>query len=227
MTGQAGDAPFWESPEAVERFANRDPDVRLLGLLDEYLEPGRVRIVDLGCAAGRNTVVLAERGFDVLAVDSSVAMVERTRKRVGAILGGPEAERRVVVGSMDELGFLSDVSVDLVVALGILHQAGSRIQWLRAVTEIARVLRDGGLFLCAVWSPRTRPDGQPLEKVPDEEHVYLGFHSGRHFLLEADDLDSEMARHGLMVAAPTEVVEVDTETGLRVTINGLYRRDYS
>ena len=227
MTGQAGDAPFWESPEAVERFANRDPDVRLLGLLDEYLEPGRVRIVDLGCAAGRNTVVLAERGFDVLAVDSSVAMVERTRQRVGAILGGPEAERRVVVGSMDELGFLSDVSVDLVVALGVLHQAGSRIQWQRAVTEIGRVLRDDGLLLSAVWSPRSRPDGQPLQEVLDEEHVYMGFHSGRHFLLEADDLDSEMARHGLMVAAPTEVVEVDTETGLRVTINGLYRRDYS
>jgi SAM-dependent methyltransferase len=227
MTGQAGDTPFWESPEAVKRFANRDPDVRLLGLLDEYVEPGRVRILDLGCAAGRNTVVLAERGFDVLAVDSSVAMVKRTRQRVGAILGGSDAERRVLVGSMDELSFLSDGSVNMVVALGVLHQAGSRIQWLRAVTEIARVLRDGGLFLCAVWSPRTRPDGHPLEEVPDEEHVYFGFHSGRHFLLEADDLDLEMARHGLKVAAPTEVVKVDTETGLRVTINGLYRRVYS
>jgi len=227
MASQAGDTPFWESPEAVKRFANRDPDVRLLGLLDEYVEPGRVRIVDLGCAAGRNTVVLAERGFDVLAVDTSVAMVERTRQRVGAILGGPEAERRVVGGSMDELGFLSDGSVDLVVALGVLHQAGSRIKWQRAVTEIGRALRDGGLLLSAVWSPRSRPDGQPLQEVADEEHVYIGFHSGRHFLLEADDLDSEMAQHGLMVAAPTEVVEVDTETGLRVTINGLYRRDYS
>ncbi len=227
MASQAGDTPFWESPEAVERFTNRDPDVRLLGLLDEYVEPGRVRILDLGCAAGRNTVVLAERGFDVLAVDSSVAMVERTRQRVGAILGGSDAERRVLVGSMDELSFLSDGSVNMVVALGVLHQAGSRIQWLRAVTEIARVLRDGGLFLCAVWSPRTRPDGRPLEEVPDEEDVYLGFHSGRHFLLEADDLDSELARHGFVVAAPTEVVEVDTETGLRVTINGLYRRVYS
>ncbi|MCK5448654.1 MAG: class I SAM-dependent methyltransferase, partial [Gemmatimonadetes bacterium] len=117
MASQAGDTPFWESPEAVERFANRDPDVRLLGLLDEYLQPGQVRILDLGCAAGRNTVVLAERGFDVLAVDSSVAMVERTRQRVGVILGGLEAERRVLVGSMDDLGFLADASVDLVVAL--------------------------------------------------------------------------------------------------------------
>jgi len=227
MASQAGDTPFWESPEAVERFANRDPDVRLLGLLDEYLQPGQVRILDLGCAAGRNTVVLAERGFDVLAVDSSVAMVERTRQRVGVILGGLEAERRVLVGSMNDLGFLADASVDLVVALGVLHQAGSRIQWKRAVTEIGRLLRDGGLLLSAVWSPRTRPDGQPLQEVHDEERVYLGFHSGRHFLLEADDLDSEMARHGFVAAAPTEVVEVDSENGQRVTINGLYRRVYS
>jgi len=227
MTDQGGDVPFWETREAVERFAARDPDVRLCSLLDEYPEPGRVRVLDLGCAAGRNTVVLAERGFDVVAVDSSQAMSERTRQRVAGILGGSEAERRVLVGSMSELGFLAAGAVDLVVALGVLHLAGSRIEWQQAVSEISRVLRDGGILLCAVWSPRSRPAGQPLQAVSDEDHVYLGFHAGRHYLLEADELDLEMARHGLVAAGAPEVVEVETERGMRVTINGQYRRVFS
>lgn len=222
--GGSTSAPFWETDEAVDRFAAREPDRRLLGLLDDGTAHGRVRALDLGCAAGRNTVVLAEAGFDFFAVDSSAAMVERTRERVATLVGEAEAARRVLHGTMVDLSLFPEGRFDLVLTLGVLHQAKSRGEWEAAVSEVSRVLAPGGLLLHASWSPSARPEGVPLQVVPDEENVFSGFHSGRHYLLEAPEHDEALSRHGLVPAVPTEVVRRPTEKGERVTINGLYRR---
>lgn len=223
MTTLPGDS-FWETAEAVERFTDRQPDARLLELLSAYSDPGRVRVLDIGCAAGRNTVILAERGFDVFAIDSSAAMTARTRERVARILGPAEAERRVLLGQMDDLRTFEDGSVDLVVALGVLHQAASAGQWTGSIAEIRRTLVAGGLLLVAAWSPRSRPHGEAVRRVPGAVNLYTGFHSGTHYLVEAPALDAALAAAGLVVAEPTREVRVETEDGWRVTINGLYRR---
>lgn len=215
---------FWESVEAVDRFTDRQPDVRLTSLLETYPDPGRVRVLDIGCAAGRNTVLLAKRGFDVFAVDTSVAMVARTRERVAEILGRAEADRRVFSGSMDDLGRFGDGSVHVAVALGVLHQASSERQWKGAIAEISRCLSPGGHLVVAAWSPRSRPHGELVRRVAGEDHVYEGFHSGTHYLVEAPALDTALAAAGLLAAEPTAEVRVETEEGWRVTINGLYRK---
>ena len=44
---------------------------------------------------GRNAVLLAQLGFDVIAIDFSKAMVEETRRRVADILGPTEAGTRL------------------------------------------------------------------------------------------------------------------------------------
>lgn len=215
---------FWETAEAVARFEARDPDLRLLELLGSAAPPEMLRVLDLGCASGRNAVELARRGYDVHAVDASRAMVARTRERIGAILGAREAKRRVVFGSMEDLGHLEGETFDLVVALGILHQAVSAGQWESAIAEIARVLKPRGRALVAAWSPRSRPDGVDLVRVRGEENVYEGFHSGRHYLVSAAALDGQMARHRLVPVVPTEEVEVEMGAGHRVTVNGLYEK---
>ncbi|MEN8149437.1 MAG: class I SAM-dependent methyltransferase, partial [Planctomycetota bacterium] len=120
MTTAPDDLPFWERPETVDRFAGRDPDHRLRELVGEYPEPRKARILDLGCAGGRNTVYLAGLGFDVIAIDSSVAMVTETRRRLAAVVSSEEAELRVRMARMDDLSLLLDGTVDFVVALGIL-----------------------------------------------------------------------------------------------------------
>jgi SAM-dependent methyltransferase len=215
---------FWETDEAVTRFAAREPDVRLLELLDGYPDPSAVRVLDLGCAAGRNTEVLAERGFDVFAIDGAKAMVSYTRERLAEVLGLAEADRRVRLGPMDDLGEFPDGTVRLVVALGILHQAANDAEWWGAIDEVSRVLARDGLLLVAAWSPRSRPDGTDPVPVPSEEHLYEGFHSGRHYLVDATFLDEAMASRGLDTVVPTEEVEVRTERGYRVTVNGLYQK---
>lgn len=215
---------FWESDEAVERFTDRDPDVRLRDLLRQYPDPSAIRVLDIGCAAGRNTLMLAESGFDVVALDSSAAMVARTRERVGRVLGREEAERRVLLGHMEDLGRFEDASVDVAVALGVLHQATSEGQWTAAIRELHRCVVPGGFLLAAVWSPRSRPHGEVVRRVDGEPHVYEGFHDGTHYLVEAPALDSALASAGFDTVVPTEDVRVELENGWRITINGLYRR---
>jgi len=218
---------FWESAEAVERFTDREPDVRLVKLLEAYAIPSGVRVLDIGCAAGRNTVLLAERGFDVFALDSSRAMVARTRERLAAVLGPSEAVRRVSLGTMDDLSAFGDGSIELVVALGVLHQASSESQWRGTIRELGRCLAPGGRLVVAVWSPRSRPRGESVRRVAGEDHVYTGFHSGTHYLVESPALDAAMEAAGLLPDEPTTEVRVEMEEGWRVTVNGLYRRAHS
>lgn len=215
---------YWERPEKVEDFAGRAPDRRLLALLESFERPGEVRVLDLGCAGGRNTVVLAQRGFDFCVVDRSAAMVERTRERVAAVIGRDEATKRVRRGRMDELTEFDSESFQLVVALGIYHSAASRQEWDRALDETARVLVPAGQLLVASFSPRSEPTGESLRLVEGERHIYEGFDSGPLFLLESEDLDAELSRHGLLPVVPSETVVTPTDEGSRVTVNALYRK---
>ncbi|MDX1676175.1 MAG: class I SAM-dependent methyltransferase [Longimicrobiales bacterium] len=216
---------FWEDPERVERFADREPDHRLQRLVPAYDDPAAVRVLDLGCAGGRNTVFLAERGFDVWALDAAGAMVERTRARVAERLGRAEAERRVVRGRMDDLSRWPDGAFELIVALGIHHAAESWSEWQRAASETARVLAPGGLLLLNQFTPEVDLTGDGVEPVPGEPHVYTGFPSGRAVLLDADALDREWQRRGLDPVEPSETKHVELDDGTRrVSVNALYGR---
>jgi SAM-dependent methyltransferase len=214
----------WERPERVEQFAHREPDIRTMSIIEGIEDAAGTRVLDLGCAAGRNTVVLAGRGFDVYALDSSQAMVAKTRERVAEILGEEEAAARVLHGRMDDLSAFETGSFDLVLALGTYHNARDRDEWDRALAETARVLRPGGRVLVANFSPQCDPDGTGMQPVEGAPGVYIAFGSERLLLLEQDELDAEMSRHGLEVAEPSTTVTKKTDAGQRVTVNALYRK---
>ena len=217
-------SPFWTDPETVESFANRDPDRRLVQLLDSYTEPQKVPVLDLGCAGGRNTVLLASRGFDFQAVDGSWPMMEKTRESIGAICGAAAAQERVRAGVMEDLSEFSDGSFHLIVALGIYHQASSLDHWHECVAESARVLHEGGLVLISAFTPDSQPAGKPLQPVQGMADMYGGFSSGPLCLFKMDEHDEAMASHGFEPHVPTETVSVKTELGFRLTMNALYRK---
>ena len=197
---------------------------RVVGLLDGMTVTEDLHALDLGCAGGRNTVLLAERGASVWAVDSSLAMVQETRRRLAAFIGEAKASAHVVQGSMTDLGRFTDGFFELIVALGVFHNARSRAEWSAALAETSRVLASGGTLQVAVFTPETDLTGEGVTPVVGQPLVYDGFPSGRAVLMGEESLEGEMARYDLALAAPAEVVTTPRETGQRVSINALYRK---
>jgi SAM-dependent methyltransferase len=214
----------WEQPDRVARFAACEADLRLQKLLPDYGHAADVTVLDLGCAGGRNAVLLAEQGFDVFAFDSSTAMVVHTRERLTSFIGSAEACRRVVKGDMADLRIYPEAMFDLVVALGIYHCSESLDLWQSAVAETSRVLKPRGRLLLAHFTPDTDPTGEGVRSVPQEPHVYTGFGEARHILLERDELDKALANYDLIPIVPSEVVRHETQQGRRVTVNGYYEK---
>jgi SAM-dependent methyltransferase len=216
--------PFWEDPDKVEEFAARPADHRLKALVESEPDPGRLRALDLGCAGGRNAVFLVEHGVDVEATDGSRGMVARTRERLSERLGPAEAARRVRQGPMHTLPWAEDAAYDLVVALGIYHNARSAEEWQAALAETSRVLKPGGRCLVSVFTPQTDLEGEGKTPVPGVPHLYERPGGRRLYLVDPATLDEDMARHGLEPIEPTVVAEGKVPRGRRVSANGLYRK---
>ncbi|HEU4619087.1 MAG TPA: methyltransferase domain-containing protein [Gammaproteobacteria bacterium] len=132
---------------------------RLLERLDYVrLEPAVA--VDLGCATGRSAEALAARygSARVLAVDSSLAMLEAARRRTRLVIAG-DAERLP----------LADGSVDLVFA-------NMALPWGRpdrVFAEAARVLTDGGLIAFSTLGPDSLEQvRRAWASVDDRIHVH-------------------------------------------------------
>lgn len=136
-------------------------------------------VLEVGCGRGVGSEVLIDRlGAErVTAFDLDDSMVELARKR----LHGRPVE--LSVGDVCAIEQPAG-SVDTVVDFGIIHHVP---EWQDAVSEIARVLRPGGLVLFEelprwvldTWAFRT------LTVHPRENRF------------DADEFAAELARHGL------------------------------
>lgn len=105
-----------------------------------------VRVLDVGCGTGRNTRVLADLGVRVSGMDISATAVERARQ---------SGDGRVdyVVGSATAIPW-PDRSFDVVVDIGCLHCLPEHHVPAYA-SEVRRVLRADGRFLCRAFKPRS------------------------------------------------------------------------
>jgi SAM-dependent methyltransferase len=213
---------FWNDADQVETFAAREPDHRLVEILQNDPDARRLRVLDVGCAGGRNTEYLARAAVDVVACDLAPAMVERTRSRLIPLLGPEEARRHVHLAPMDALSFAAEGEFDLVIGLGVYQQAQSEEEFDRSLSESARVLRTGGRCLVATFAPGTGPIDAPPERVPGTRFLFGGFRFGNACLLSAEQLDAEFARHGLEPLIPSYTVEKQVDGRNRNTVNALY-----
>lgn len=95
-------------------------------------------VLDVGCGTGTGLAEYAEMGCTVIGMDTSSAMLERARARLGAA-----ADLRRVVGGDLPIG---DGEVDLVVISLVLHSIPQPAA-LQLLRESARALAPGGRIL--------------------------------------------------------------------------------
>lgn len=130
---------------AYERFMGRWSVQLAPRFLDEVRMPEPRRVLDLGCGTGNLTRVVAERWprCEVVGVDPSLPFIEAARER--AAVFGPRV--RFELGEADDLS-LEDGSVDAALALLVLAFVPDAD---RAVAQMRRVTRPGGVLAAAVW----------------------------------------------------------------------------
>jgi SAM-dependent methyltransferase len=140
---------------------------------------GRLRVLDLGCGLGRNSLPFAEAGFGVDAIDLSEDAVTATAAKLAGFRSCSATK-----ADMRELPFI-DGRFDCAFAYHSISHA-NRAGFARTVETLERVLASGAeLFvtLCSTESPsyasRRYPEIEPYVIVKDEApeigipHIYF------------------------------------------------------
>ena len=180
----------WDKPEVVAGFTRTPPNPELLrfAAIEQQRVGSKAVALDLGCGAGRNAVPLAQQGWRVLGIDSSMAMLQTARH--WSREHGVHERIHLTVASMDRLP-VRDRSCDLLVAHGIWNLARSGAEFRNAVREAARAAKPGAGLFVFTFSRATLPD--EATPVSDETFVFTQFSGQPQCFLTVAQLLSELA----------------------------------
>jgi len=145
----SGPDPIFADPRLARIYDDLDgPRDDLAVYVDLVDELQAHSIVDIGCGTGTFALMLANRGFTVVAVDPAEASLAIARAK-------PDAKTvRWVEGDASSV---SDLSVDLVTMTGNVAQVFlSDDDWLRTLRAVVDSLRPGGRLVFEVRDPANR-----------------------------------------------------------------------
>lgn len=192
----AWDVHWREAPDD-NRWTRPEPQV--VDILPLLRDRGVRRVLDLGSGLGRHSLLLAAEGYEVVGVDASPAGLQRSRGWTR-----PGTKATFVLADMRDLPF-DDETFDYVLAWNVVYH-GTDDEVAKAIAEIRRVIRKGGLYQCTMLSKRharsglgqavspnafVRPDEDSDKRFP---HLYcdgaelLALHAG-YEVLSLRDVD--------------------------------------
>jgi SAM-dependent methyltransferase len=132
--------PIWSSDTIPERYASfAAPNETVVEWANSL--PAGSNVFDLGCGAGRHVTYLGGRGFRMAGADISPTGIQRANTAC--------AERGISFdGRVSDMTALpwEDAAFDAALSISTIHH-GLRADIQRAIDEVWRLLRPGGLFL--------------------------------------------------------------------------------
>ena len=154
------------------------------------IRPGN-RVLDMGCGGGRHAFEVYRRGGQVVAFDLDPGELEPVNGMFGAMAAAGEAGAgsgaEAVSGDATHMPFVDNV-FDRVIAAEVLEHV---LDDQRAMAELARVLRPGGL--AAITVPAFFPE-RICWALSNEYHEVPGGHVRIYTRVE---LEAKLARAGL------------------------------
>ncbi len=152
----------WELAWRDERWAETSPPLPgVVDFADDLKGEGAKRVLDLGCGAGRHSILLGKAGFQVVALDISETALTILEGR----LKTASIDNVILVRhDMLELPFI-DNYFDGVICTNVLHH-GKLAQIKQATKEVHRVMKRGASAFVVALSTADfrRGNGKRLER---------------------------------------------------------------
>ncbi|MBI5507438.1 MAG: class I SAM-dependent methyltransferase [Deltaproteobacteria bacterium] len=169
----------------------------VLRLVQRHGAPPCAHLLDLGCGTGRHAELFAGRGYTVVGVDRSEAMLAAARRRC------PKGAR-FVCGDTREVVAGEPGTFDVAVMMfAVLSYHTENRDVLAALHNVARHLRRGGLFVFDVWfGPAV------LVERPERRSRTLTDAAGRT-IRRTVTADLDVMRHRSTVSIDTEISAAD------------------
>lgn len=201
----------WDAPATVESFVRSPANHMLLHYAARLRRDDRpLRVLDIGCGAGRNAVPLARAGFVTTGTDLSQPMLK-------AAAGRDAAGLNLLLAAMDALP-VRNRSSDLIIAHGIWNLARSGVELRRAMAEAARVAAPHARLFVFTFSRRTlRPDARP---VSGETFVFTDFANTPQTFLTREQLIDELAAAGFVADSELPLRELNVLAEGQVRLSG-------
>ncbi|WP_420336149.1 class I SAM-dependent methyltransferase [Roseibium sp.] len=149
----------WQTEEGRADWLRPAEDVSTL--IGKLAQNGPVKALDLGCGVGRHALAFARAGFDTHAMDLSEAGLQELQESARA----EDLKIATHLASMTELPF-EDNSFDYVLSFNVIYHGDPEIV-RTCISEIARVLKPGGLYQGTMLSKRNANFGIGDEVAPD------------------------------------------------------------
>lgn len=155
----------WDRILREEWYSREEPDEIIINFANSLKKKNRrLRILDLGCGAGRHQIYIAKQGFEAHGTDISETGLYTTKER----LKRQRLKAFLVKCDMKMLPY-RDSCFDAVICLHtVYHQNLKGIQ--ETLSETRRILRKKGLLLINFLSKRTHSYGKGIET---EENTFI------------------------------------------------------
>ena len=125
-------------------------DLQLLDLILQNTFRPDMKVLDAGCAEGRNLMYFLNSGYWVSGVDQDPAAIRHLRFIAGSLR--PDLDKdNFQVADISSIPFESD-TFDLVIASRVLHFAKDQQQFMSMVSELVRCLKPKGMLYLTMAS---------------------------------------------------------------------------
>lgn len=188
MTQWLGWEPIWNSPKVPKRFDSFSAPNNTLVEWAATLPPG-ASLFDLGCGMGRHAVYLGGRGFRVAGSDISPTGVQRTIEAC--------AQRGITFdGKVCNMTVLPwpDAVFDAAFSTSTIHHV-LRDDIKRAIGEVWRILKPGGLFMVDFPSTHTLDYERLLAEVTAGHLIEPEPNTFIDERLDSEDIDGYLPHH--------------------------------
>ena len=152
----------WELAWREQRWAEASPPLPVVvDFAEDLKREGAKRVLDLGCGAGRHSILLGKAGFQVVALDISETALETLE---GRLKTASIDNVTLVKHEMWDVPFVDDY-FDGVICTNVLHH-GRMAQIKQATKEVHRVMKKGASAFVVALSTADfrRGNGKRLEQ---------------------------------------------------------------